>query len=161
MSEPLVETVQLDVDESNELLFKVAIEGHVVGPAKVRLVCESDQMSYLFHGHPSADQEGLVQFVLNKGLAAGVYPSRIEVMVENRYFVPVNFNIEMKKTVSVVVESVQPVKAIKRDDVRVSASQIIVKQQQPKVESRPVVIESPQPIKKTLAERYKQRKVTK
>lgn len=141
MTEPLVETVELDVDESNELLFKVAIEGHVVGPAKVRLVCESDEMAYMFHGRPASDQPGLVQFILNKGLAAGTYPARIEVMVENRYFVPVNFNIEMKKAVSVVVESVQAVKIVKRDDVKVTASQIVVK---PRVEAKPVMIEGPQ-----------------
>ena len=175
MTEPIVETIELDADESNELLFKVNIEGHVVGPAKVRLVCESDDMSYMFPGRPS-DEQGLVQFVLHKtaGLKEGTYPARVEVLVENRYFVPVSFNIEVKKTVQVFAEAVSLPKPVKRDsDVRVSAVPVIVK---PKKMPQPVVIEGPQRVQekntvvqpivekkslsrpKTLADRYRVRK---
>lgn len=171
MAEPIVETVTLDSDESNELLFKVNIEGHVVGPAKVRLVCESDDMSYMFPGRPADD--GLVQFLLHKaaGMKEGTYPARVEVLIENRYFIPVEFNIELKKVVQVFAEAVKVVpRQSQRQDIKVSAAPIIVK---PRVEPKPVVIEGPQRVKdqpvvvstkvetKTLADRYKNRKSTK
>lgn len=163
MDEPLVETIELDSDEDNELLFKVNIEGNVVGPAKVRLVCEADNVSYMFPGH-AVTQPGLVQFVIQRGsgLKDGSYPARVEVMVENRYFVPVSFNVELKKKVSVVVEHVAaPKVVVKKDDVKVSAVPVI----RPKAAPTPIVIEGPTPKKpvlprpvKTLADRYNQRK---
>lgn len=146
MTELLVETIELDTDESNELLFKINIEGHVAGPTKIRLVCESEDMSYMFPGRQS-EEKGLVQFIVHKaaGLKEGTYPARIEVLVENRFFVPVNFNIEMKKTVTVVAEAIKLVK--REQEVRVTASPVIKK--------KPIVVES---VQRTLADRYKNRK---
>lgn len=147
MSETLLETVQLDQAESNELLFKVQIEGHVSGPAKVRLVCESEDMSFMFPGRP-AGEEGLVQFVLHKaaGLKEGIFPARIEVLIENRYFVPVEFNIEMKKAVQVFAEAVKLPQVIRRQEITVSASPVTVKK---KPEPTPVVIEGPKKVQET------------
>lgn len=143
MTEPMIETLELDIDENNELLFKVGIEGHVTGPAKVRLVCEADDVSYIFPGRPTED--GIVQFVLHKaaGLKEGTYPAKVEVLLENRYFVPVMFNINLKRAVTVVAEAVQLPKPIKKQDIIVSAVPVVVKA---KVEPKPVVIEGPQKV---------------
>lgn len=48
--ESLLETIDLDIEESNELLFKVKVEGADPAPVKVRLVCESGDMAYMFNG---------------------------------------------------------------------------------------------------------------
>lgn len=146
MAEPLVETVDLDADENNELLFKVNVEGHVVGPAKVRLVCESEDMSYMFPGRPASD--GLVQFVVHKAasLKEGTYPTRVEVLIENRYFVPVTFNINLKKAVQVFAEAVQIPRVVKQSDVKVSAVPVVVKA---RPEPKPLVIEGPQRVPET------------
>lgn len=164
MVEPLVETLDLDIDESNELLFKVGIEGHVQGPAKVRLVCEGEDVAYIFPGRPTG--EGVVQFVLHRasGIKEGIYPSQLEVLVENKYFVPVVFNINLKKAVKVVAEAVSLSKVIKHADVVVTAAPIAAAK--PKV-AAPVIIEGPQTVvvkpaaeqpSATLAGRYKQRR---
>jgi hypothetical protein len=170
MTETLVETLDLDIEESNELLFKVGIEGHVTGPAKVRLVCEGDDVSYIFPGRPSDD--GVVQFVMHRaaGMKEGSYPSHLEVMIENRYFVPVTFNINLKKAVKVVAEAVSLPKVVRAPEITVTAAPII----SPVVQPKRVVIEGPQKVAApiqvaakqkptsesslTLADRYKQKK---
>jgi hypothetical protein len=106
--EPLLETIILDVDESNELLFRVKIEGIDPAPAKVRLVCEAGDVAYMFNGHPMGDDT--IQFllpVLKGKLKEGTYLSRVEVLVQDKFFAPVSFNIDLKQTVTVVAEAVK------------------------------------------------------
>lgn len=164
--EPLLETVDLDIEEASELLFKVKVEGIEPAPAKVRLVCEVGDVGYIFNGHPTPD-EGVVQFLLpslKDKLKEGVYLSRVEVLIENRYFAPVSFNINFKKAVTVVAEAVQVPQRRTVPQVSVTASQIIVKrpapvapppppvaksivvQEQPK--PKPVVAPPPPPVRK-------------
>lgn len=159
--ETLRESIELDVDESNEMLFKVNVEGNVAGPARVRLVCESenDDMSYMFPGRP--DDEGLVKFVIPRmTLKEGSYPSKIEVLLDNKYFSPVEFDVLIKKQVQVFAESVKLAKPIKNEiqPVKISISPII----KPKPVIQPLVIENTIKEKElsqnTLKDRYFQRK---
>lgn len=145
----LLETIDLDIEESQELLFKVRIEGTEPTPAKVRLVCEAGDMAYVFNGHPLGTDD-IVQFVLpvlKDKLKEGVYLSRVEVLVDNRYFAPVTFNINMKKAIKVVAEAVQlPQRKATVPQVTVTATPVVVKK-------------APVPVVKattsTLQERYK------
>ena len=127
--EPLLETVELDSEASNELLFKVKIEGVAASPAKVRLVCEGKDMSYMFHGVPTQDVD-VVSFTLppmHKTLGEGTYKSRVEVLVENRYFAPVEFQISLRKVVSVVAEAVKVQPRRKEPEIKVTAAPVVVK----------------------------------
>lgn len=107
--ETILETIELDVDEPAELLFKVKVEG-ASSPAKARLVCEGKSLGVVFNGRRTADASDVVQFempALKNSLGEGTYDARVEVIVDNRVFVPVEFNLKLKKTVSVVAESIQ------------------------------------------------------
>lgn len=126
--EQMLETIMLDAEEANELLFKVKVEGSDPAPARVRLVCEAGEFGYVFNGHGTSE-EGVVQFllpVMKDKIKEGTYLSRIEVLIENRYFAPVQFQLGFKKTMTVVAEAitVQPRKA--PPEVRVTAQPIIV-----------------------------------
>ena len=130
--EQLLETIDLDVEQSNELLFKIKVEGVEQVPVKVRLVCETEDLSYMFNGTPTTDD--VVQFVLpilKDKLKEGMYTARVEVLVENRYFAPIEFNINFKKPVKVVAESIQVVQRKAPTQVTVTASQIVVKKAPP------------------------------
>jgi len=154
--EQFLETIDLDNEEANELLFKVKVEGIEQSPAKVRLVCESDDMDYVFHGSPTPD-EGVVQFVLPplKGkLKEGQHLSRVEVIIENRYFAPVQFNINFKQAVKVVAEAIRipEKKPVPKAQVTVSAPIVVNRKSQvppapapvPVTETaKPVVVEAP------------------
>ena len=144
--EQLTETISLDVDEANELAFKLKVEG-ASSPAKVRLVCESGDVSYMFNGRGTGE-DGVVQFVIPqmKGkLTEGTYSARVEVLIENRYFSPVQFQINFKKTMQVFAESLQIVSAPK-PEIRVTAQPVVVARPVQRQEQRPVVIQPPAPI---------------
>jgi len=158
--EPLLETIDLDVEKSNELFFKIKVEGVDQAPTKVRLVCEAGDVSYMFKGY-STTEDGMIQFVLPalKGqLKEGTYPGRVEVLIENRYFSPLMFNINFKREMSVVVESVAPPQRAVTPQVKVVAMQPppvkkvvpVASPPAPKpfiveAEQRPVTVAAPRP----------------
>jgi hypothetical protein len=126
-----LETIELDIDDSSELLFKVKVEG-TEGQAKVRLVCESKDIDFMFVGS-SLGHDDAIKFdvpSMKSKLKEGVYKSKVEVVVDNKYFVPVEFNINFKKTIQVVAESFQVVnKQEKKSEISVSAIPIVVKKE--------------------------------
>lgn len=126
--EPLTETVELDIEESNDLTFKIKMEGTAMSPAKVRLVCENEDFAYMFNGYGTGEDE-VVQFTIpkmDKKITEGNYNARVEVLVDNRYFAPLQFQINFKKTLSVVAEAMQVVKKAPKPEVTVSATPIVV-----------------------------------
>ncbi len=160
------ETISLALDEENELTFKVQIEG-ADAPAKVRLVCECDDVSYMFYGGPSQDGKDLVEFTIPqmKGKVKDnqILESRIEVLVGNKYFVPVEFDVNFKQSTVVVVESVkQPNIKKKLTETSVTSGIISVKSRVSEpVEQKATIEESRKTIqknvnhaKRTLHERY-------
>ena len=123
----LNETVTLDLEESNDLTFKIKMEGTAMSPAKVRLVCENDDFAYMFNGYGTGEDE-VVQFTMprmDKKITEGTYNARVEVLVDNRYFAPLQFQINFKKTLSVFAESIQVVRK-PSSDVTVTASSLSV-----------------------------------
>lgn len=147
--EQLTETIDLDIDESNELAFKIKMEGAASSPAKVRLVCEGKDFSYMFNGYGTGEPE-VVQFTLpqmSSKIQEGVYGARVEVLVENRYFAPVQFQINFKKTLSVVAESIQVKPKMRHSEIKVTATPVVVSQKpaqvsQIKFEQRPQIVEN-------------------
>lgn len=130
--EPLTETIDLDIDESNELAFKIKMEGAASSPAKVRLVCEGEDFSYMFNGYGTGEPE-VVQFTLpqmSSKLKEGSYKARVEVLVENRYFAPVQFDINFKKTLSVVAESIVVKPKAVQPEIKVTATPVIAQKVQ-------------------------------
>lgn len=162
--EPMLETIDLDMEESNELLFKVKVEGADPAPAKVRLVCESGDLAFMFNGR-SAGGDGLVQFnmpVMKDKLKEGVYQARVEVLIENRYFAPVQFQVNFKKAVKVMAENVTVVPRKAAPEVTVSAVPVVKPKAPPVAVAPPVAKkperEAPPPAREsaqlTLKERY-------
>lgn len=149
MMEPMLETIDLDMEESNELLFKVKVEGADPAPAKVRLVCEQGELAYMFNGR-SAGGDGLVQFnlpIMKDKLREGLYLARVEALIENRYFAPVQFQVNFKKAVKVVAEAVNVVPRKAAPEVTVSAVPIVKPKPVPVVASPPAPGAKPAPKK--------------
>lgn len=153
-----MEIIDLDPEEANELMFRVQIEGIDPSPAKIRLVCEGQENGYVFNSKSGPD--GLVRFdipAMKGKIAEGRHSARIEVMIENKYFVPIEFDVNFKKKVSVVAESVVIQKKIERPSITVTARPEIKK-----VESTPHVVNvrshAQEKTVNTLRERVEQRK---
>lgn len=163
MDEQALETFELDMEEQNELLFSVNVEG-ASAPVRVRLVCEAEDMSYMFDGQPTLEK-GVVQFLIpemaSKLRSEGTCGARIEVLVDNRYFTPVQFEINFKKAVKVFAEAVQVPQMKRTTGISVSAAPItVIKPIRQKQVSKPepVTIAAPEkPKKGSLKEKWMRR----
>lgn len=132
--------VQLDIEEKHELLFKIKVEGAEQAPSKVRLVCEHSDIAYMFNGHPT-DQDGVIAFnipVMKDKLTEGIHNSRVEVLIENKYFSPVEFQINFKKPVKVVAEAITTRVYKKQPDISVSAIPVLAQKQPDVVHVKPI-----------------------
>lgn len=121
------QNVDIDIDESSELLFKVKIEGTSGSSASARLVVESNDLNVMLHGKPEGHDD-IVVFTMPSmvgKLREGQHPAKIEVVVDDRLFVPVKFNINLKKTVKVVAEAVTAIR--RQPTVSVTASPVVVR----------------------------------
>lgn len=127
--EQINETIDLDIEESNDLTFKIRLEGTASAPARVRLVCEGKDMSYMFNGYGTGEDE-VVQFSLPKmdsRLVEGLYSSRVEVLIDNKYFVPLQFYLNFKKSLNVVAEAIQVAPKAARQEIKVTATPVVAK----------------------------------
>lgn len=125
--ENLLETISLDLEDANDLAFKVQIEG-ATSPATSRLVCEGKDISYMFKGRSTGD--GIVEFTIpqmSNKIQEGTYLAKVEVLIENRYFAPVQFQINFKKTMKVFAEAIKVEKPASLSEMKVTAAPIVQK----------------------------------
>ncbi len=139
--EALLETVEADVEAATEMLFKITVEGLDQAPAKVRMVCENGSSGHFFNGE-ATDQADVIAFTIPANvLKEATYLTKVEVLVENRYFAPVTFNLNAKKKMKVVVEAVKP--RVKAPEAKVSVEKIVLeKPAQKSVLATPVIAPS-------------------
>ena len=99
--------IALNLDEANQLLFKMNIKGTNKSPSTVRLMFEGQEFAYSITGTP-ADDEDVYKFdvpALHSKLDEGFYPTKVEVIVDGRHFTPVEFSTEFKRPMQVQAES--------------------------------------------------------
>jgi hypothetical protein len=99
--------ISLYLDQDNELRFNVAIEGSKPGTPKYRLMLEGKDFSYTFRGQQSP--AGEVSFVipaLKNTLKEGSYKADLEVVIDDRHFVPLSFDALFETSVKVTAESI-------------------------------------------------------
>jgi hypothetical protein len=154
-----MDTIDLDITETNELTFKVQIEGADNVPANIRLVCEAGDMSYMFRAHQTReiDTFDFIVPTMKSKIKEGVYRARVEVLLENKYFTPVEFELNFKQPVKVMAEAVVRQPEPQRVEPKVAISAVQVKK--PSVtESEAPGARTPGIPGKTLREKYASKK---
>ena len=118
----MTSAIDLMLDNDNELRFKVNIEGTRPGSSVCQLMLEHEDLQYGFKGVETPDGEISV-FIppLKTMLKEGIYDTHLEVVVDDRIFIPLEMKINFEKSVSVTAESV--VRPKRRS---VSASAVLV-----------------------------------
>ena len=98
------------LDEENELRFNVSAEGtDATASVKSRMVLESSKMDLVFAGTSLVGGEVSVIVPTLKGiLNEGIYNTRLEVIIDDRIFVPLQLTANFKPSVKVVAEAVAP-----------------------------------------------------
>lgn len=131
-----MDTIELKLDEDNELAFSVVIEGTRGEPAKVRFIIEDSDMSLAFPG--KADSYGEVKVdvpSLKKMMKEGTYRGKLEVIAEERFFEPLKFNVDLKQGLK--VEATISNESKRSSGITVSAKPMVVATTKPAVKAQP------------------------
>lgn len=130
----------LYTDKANKFNCNIEIEGTSLAKSKVRLVVETDEMSYMFNGF--IENTGLCEVTIPKTknfLPEGTKGNmKLEVIADDVYFEPwsSDFQVKATKKVNVVVqEQVEEKPTMK--------VQVFEQKEEPKKE---VVVEKPKPV---------------
>ena len=130
--------IQIHLDEDNELRFGVAVEGAEAGNVTCRMVLESkdSSMGIIFPGRAASNGEVKVMVPsLKSFLNEGIYPMKLEVMVDDRVFTPLSMNVELKQSIKVTAEA--KVTPQRKRGPSVSASIISESSVTPNIEAQP------------------------
>ena len=144
-----MDKIDLDLDNENEMTFNVVIEGTRPGEPLCRLMIENDDMSLSMQGDFLPNNEVSIIIPPLKGmLKEGSYDSYLEVLVDDRVFIPLEMRISFEESVKVMAETV---KRKKRKSVTASASLVSanVKKSDNK-EGRQVIMEK-EPVDETVS----------
>ena len=117
-------TIDLMIDEENELTFQVQIEGTRPGTAKCRLMLESREMSLAFEGQSSGEEVSVTLPPLDHIIREGTYDMTLEVVVDDRFFEPLKLQGAFEKRLKVTAESV---KVKSKPKIKTSANLVEVK----------------------------------
>jgi hypothetical protein len=133
----------LYTDKSNKFNCNIDVEGTSLSKSKVRLVIETDEMSYMFNG--SIENTGVCEVNIPKTknfLPEGTKGNiRLEVIADDVYFEPwtSDFNVKTSKKVNVVV-------AEQVDDKPKLKVQVF---EQPQESTKPKIVENKKPLTNT------------
>lgn len=115
-----MDKIDLDLDNENEMTFNVVIEGTRPGEPLCRLMIENEDMSFSMQGDFLPNNEVAIVVPPLKGiLKEGSYDSYLEVLVDDRVFIPLEMKINFEESVKVMAETVG---RKKRTPVKASAS---------------------------------------
>ena len=99
-------TIELMIDEENELTFQVQVEGTRPGTAKCRLMLESKNMMLAFEGQSTGDEVSVTLPPLDHIIREGTYDMTLEVVVDDRFFEPLKLQGAFEKRLKVTAEAV-------------------------------------------------------
>jgi hypothetical protein len=148
-------SVDLKLDETNELVFKIDITGSDPIDAKpvIRFMCEADGIGYSFEGEYNSSGEVEVEVPAMEGkIKEGTYKSTLEVILENKIFFPLSVDVDFRKSTQVVAEIVSKKKETSSRVIseKISASMVA----KPKRLEKTRVSPKKSPLKKTLRAKF-------
>ena len=126
---------EVHLDEENELRFNVTAEGtDATATVKSRMVLESSKMDLMFQGTAIPGGEVSVLVPSLKGvLSEGIYNTRLEVIIDDRIFTPLQLTANFKQSVKVMAEAV-----ITRRPARPSVVANVVRVNSPRSTKKPL-----------------------
>lgn len=126
---------KINLNEDNNLEFELSIQGADAGNSKPRFCIVLDEnREYVFPGKYSAGKVDFNIPILESMIDAGIYECRLEVIVDNHYFAPINDAVEFvmpvaikeAKVVNTVEEKAEP--SVSINSLKVNANPIPAKE---------------------------------
>ena len=139
-----MQVLDLDLDKENELIFKLSIEGIKSATVSSRFLIETEDFSLVFKSQ-KLSSAGVTVLIppLENIIGEGVYQSSLEVLVDDKVFIPVSVETSFEKSIKVVSESVSRKKpetqvTISEPVVVSTPKESVVEKKEPVVETIPI-----------------------
>jgi len=130
-------SIDLMLDEENELTFNVNIEGSRPATAKCRLSLAGENMSLVFESSKvDGDEISVILPPLHHVLKEGEHEMTLEVIVEDRYFAPLKVLGNFEKSIKITAESI---KSDKKKKLNAAATLVTTKSRKKK---KPLMVEN-------------------
>ena len=145
-----MEDMKLSLDRENILEFNVDIQGYANTSTskepQVRLFLEQKNIGFCMSAKKDNKTYSVVIPEMKNVIEAGVCDARMEVIIDNKYFVPWESKIEFDREVK--VEAAPVIKKEPQPDVSVQVRPIIKEEPKPEPEKPVIKEEAPKPKKK-------------
>mgnify|MGYP003114138419 CR=1 FL=1 len=139
-----MQDINLDLDKENELVFKLSIVGTKPAKTKSRFLLESTDYSLAFPAkNHEAGEVSISIPPLENILSEGKYTGSLEVIIDDKVFVPMKIETDFKKSVNVVAEVVTH----RKQETTISVSPIVT------VNKRETVLEAEKSSEKITQDR--------
>ena len=146
-----MDNMKLSLDRENVLEFNVDIQGYAntstTNPPQVRLFLEQKNIGFCMSAKKDNKTYSVVIPEMKNVIEAGVCDARMEVIIDNKFFVPWESQIEFDREVK--VEAAPIIRETPQPDVSVQVKPVIKEESEPEPE-KPAVKEElvPKPKKK-------------
>ena len=126
--------IDLMLDEENELTFQLNIEGSRPAEAKCRLRIDHEHMGIVLEADSHRDGEVIITIPpLNHVLSEGAHDIELEVIVDDKFFTPLQMTANFEKSVKVEAKAV-----VKRKKKKTSVSSNLLETTKKRKESVPL-----------------------
>ena len=136
--------MKLSLDRENVLEFNVDIQGYAntstTNPPQVRLFLEQKNIGFCMSAKKDDKTYSVVIPEMKNVIEAGVCDARMEVIIDNKFFVPWESQIEFDREVK--VEAAPIIREKPQPDVSVQVKPVIKEESEPEPESEPSEKES-------------------
>lgn len=102
-----MEPIKLKLTDKNSLSFgiKITSDEPVNSRPKARIVCEGKNLSYIFNGQFEGDQLHVSIPSMKGILTEGNYKAKLELLIEDKYFTPLSFELSFVDPVKLQIEN--------------------------------------------------------
>ena len=147
-----MDNMKLSLDRENVLEFNVDIQGYAntstTNTPQVRLFLEQKNIGFCMSAKKDNKTYSVVIPEMKNVIEAGVCDARMEVIIDNKYFVPWESQIEFDREVK--VEAAPIIREEQQPDVSVQVKPVIKEEPKPEPE-KPVIKEEAPPKRKKKA----------
>ena len=146
-----MDVMKLSLDRENILEFNVDIQGYgnnsITKPPKVRMILEQNELGFCVDATKEGKTYSVIIPEMKNVMESGLCDVRMEVIIDNKFFVPWESQIEFDREVK--VEAAPIIREKPQPDVSVQVKPVIKEESEPEPE-KPVVKEElvPKPKKK-------------
>jgi hypothetical protein len=132
--------MELILNDNNEVNFEFSVEGSNTNIKDIRLLFEFPQCNMSFKGEYKDGRVGFAIPNLSNFIQEGSYKYKMEVIIDEHYYIPVDGSAMFKKPVqftSKLVSDKKASKAVKFESKEIDATKTVIEEKKEIIEKKP------------------------